>query len=303
MATEQNRLMKKKIAIVGIGRWGKNLLREFNKLADVSPCFHKGSKETKEWLSKNYPAIKTASSYDEILMDKTVEAVIIASPSKTHFQFAKKALEAGKNVFLEKPPTLKISEAEKLYSLAGKKKLVFFVGNIMLHHPVFKKLKKITAKNEIKFMAFNRNKFGTFDEDIIWNLAWHEIILAIALMGKPKGSSLLLSRGILTKRDIVSMALNFTKKRWCAIAVNRVSREKNRTVTIATKNKIYLWADDGLYEIKSKDAKPELIFKSEEQPLAVECAAFLEKINETDKYANEKAFNLEAIKIISRLAA
>lgn len=292
----------KNIAIIGIGRWGKNLLREFFKLADLSVCCRKGTKTNKEWLAINYPQIKT-TSYADLLKDKTIDAVVIATPSKTHFQFAKRALESGKNVFLEKPPTLKIDQTKKLFSLADKKKLILFVGNILLYHPIFKKIKELTKNDEIKFISFSRNKFGTFDEDIIWNLAWHEIILAIALMGKPQKSSLIFTGGILTKRDIIFAMLDFNRKRRCVINVNRVSKEKNRTVTVITAKKTYLWADDGLYEIKSKDKEPELIYKSEEQPLSLECGAFLKKIDRADKDLNDKNLNLETMKVTSHLAA
>lgn len=278
------------------------MLREFSKIANVVACCHKGRKETQEWLLKHYPEIKTALSYDEILKNKTVQAVVIASPSKTHFQFAKRALEAGKNVFLEKPPTLKTNQTEKLFFLADKKKLTLFVGNILLYHPTFKKLKELTKDDEIKFISFSRNKFGTFDEDIVWNLAWHEIILAIALMGKPKKSSLLSAKGILTKRDIIRAVMNFSKARWCAINVDRVAKEKSRTVTIKTKNKIYLWTDEGLYEIKSKDAEPEFIYKPDKQPLMLECEAFIGQINGKDVEFNDEKINIETMKAVSDLA-
>lgn len=290
------------VAVIGIGRWGRSLLREFSKISDVKTCLHKGSKETGEWLLKNYPQIKIASSYDEILDDKLIKAVIIASPSKTHFQFAKLALNKGKHVFLEKPPTLKLAESKKLFSIAKKNNLVLFVGNILLYHPIFKKLKELTENDEIKFIGFSRNKFGTFDEDIIWNLAWHEIILAIALMGRPRKISLLSAKGILTRRDIIHAVLNFSKKRWCAININRVSKEKSRTVTITTEEKIYLWTDEGLYKIKSKNAEPELIYKPDKQPLAVECEAFIKQISGASKDLNDKNLNLEAMKATSDLA-
>lgn len=292
----------KTIAVVGIGRWGRNLLREFSKISDVKTCLHKGSKETGEWLLKNYPQIKITPSYDEILDDELIKAVIIASPSKTHFQFAKRALDKGKNVFLEKPPTLKLAESKKLFSIAKKNNLILLVGNVLLYHLVFKKILELTRGEEIKFINFTRNKFGTFNEDIIWNLAWHEIIIAIALMGNPQKTSLLSAKGILTKRDIVHAVLDFNKKRWCAISVNRTSKEKNRTVTVATKNKIYLWTDEELYEIKSKNTEPELIYKPDKQPLAVECEAFIKQISGASKDLNDKNLNLEAMKAASRLA-
>jgi hypothetical protein len=122
-------------------------------------------------------------------------------------------------------------------------------------------------------------------------------------MGNPQRVSLLFEKGILTKRDIISAVLRFDKKRWCAIDINRVSKEKNRTVTIVAKNKTYFWTDDELYEIKSAEAEPELIYRSKEQPLAIECRVFLEKIRGTNKYINDAKLNLEAMKAVAGLAA
>ena len=94
---------KPKIAIVGIGRWGKNLLKELNVKTDVIWACHGGSKESKEFLTENYPNISETDNLQDILDDNSVESVIVATPTDTHFDIGSKILDAGKNLFWKNP--------------------------------------------------------------------------------------------------------------------------------------------------------------------------------------------------------
>jgi len=89
----------KKIAIIGLGRWGKNLLREYSKICSVSACVTRGDKNNIKWLRDNYPRVKHTNRLDEILNDENINAIAIATPIKTHFNLAFRALRAGKHVF------------------------------------------------------------------------------------------------------------------------------------------------------------------------------------------------------------
>jgi len=288
-----------RVAIVGIGRWGKNLLREFNKLCDVPVCCSKGNKQNLEWLKKNYPSIN-AFHYDDVLMDKTIDAVVIATPIDSHFELAYKALSAGKHVFVEKPMAKNIDDAKKLIRAAKKQNLILFVGHVFLYHPVFKKIKEITRKEPVKYARFVWNKFGTFDEDIIWNIISHEVSIAIKLFGIPKNISILDEKGFFTKRDIVSVSLGFKANR-CLINVNRVSNSKNKSITFVTRNNLFLWENDALYRLDKRMNSFSLIYQSNAQPLAVECREFIENIRKRKRPYTDGNFGLDVVKVLARL--
>ena len=105
---------KPKIAIIGIGRWGKVLLKEFTKQADIFCCDLKESDDAKIFLKENYPNLPITTDYHKILSDESIEAVVIATPTKTHFEIANQALENKKHVFLEKPGGTNSQDLEKL---------------------------------------------------------------------------------------------------------------------------------------------------------------------------------------------
>ena len=131
------------IAIVGIGRWGKNLIREFSKLSKVKFCLTTGNKENLKWLKKNYPDVIHTTHISDILNDQTIDAVVIATPIKTHYSLVKKSLESKKHVFVEKPLAKSTPEINDLIKIAKKNERTLFVGHIFLYNEIFKKLKHI----------------------------------------------------------------------------------------------------------------------------------------------------------------
>src|SRR3989338_3006877 len=179
--------MKYSIAIIGMGRWGKNLLREFNAITNVAYAF--GKKD---------------SQLPQVLNDQNVKAVVIATPIKTHYAIARRALLAGKHVFLEKPMTDNIAQAQALVQLAQKQKRALFVGHTFLYHPVFEKVEHINKKDPIVSAHFEWQKFGSFHEDITWNLLVHEVALLMKLWGKPVQSKLLYTKSVVSMGDILS---------------------------------------------------------------------------------------------------
>ena len=129
------------IAIIGIGHWGRNLIRDFSKFCEVSYCFGKGNPENLAWVQNNFPQIKIAESIEQVLNGRKVDAVIVATPVGAHYQIAKKALLANKHVFLEKPPTTSAKQSAELLRIAKQKKVLIFTDNTFYYHPVFTKLK------------------------------------------------------------------------------------------------------------------------------------------------------------------
>jgi len=126
--------MEKSIAVVGCGYWGKNLVRNFYELNSLHAICDTDENRLNIFLEK-YPKLSTYKNFSSLLEDPKVGAVVISTPAITHYSFAKEALLADKDVFVEKPIALAYKEGEELVSLAEEKKKILMVGHILEYHP------------------------------------------------------------------------------------------------------------------------------------------------------------------------
>jgi predicted dehydrogenase len=178
------------IAIVGVGYWGPNLVRNFisvkntniSKVCDID-------KERLNFIQSKYPSLETELDYNNIIADPSITAVVLATPIETHFKLAKEALLAGKNVFVEKPLTMKSEEAQELKKLAEDKNLVLMVGHTFLYSPPVLKVKELINNNElgiIKYIALTRINLGRIkhDTNVLWDLAPHDFSIVLEWMGR-----------------------------------------------------------------------------------------------------------------------
>jgi UDP-2-acetamido-3-amino-2,3-dideoxy-glucuronate N-acetyltransferase len=133
--------MKKFIAVVGSGSWGKNLVRNFHEIGVLKAVCDVNETNFDE-LREKYSATYT-NSIDEILKDDEIKAVAIATPSETHYELAKKFLLSGRDVFVEKPLALKVDEAVELVKISEEKNLILMVDHVLQYHPAMLKLKDL----------------------------------------------------------------------------------------------------------------------------------------------------------------
>ena len=290
----------KKLGIIGIGNWGKNLVRELSKLTCIKKCSSSNLKNIK-WLKKNYPSIQHASDSKEIFADKEINAVIIATPINTHYKLVKKALLSKKHVFVEKPISTNLSQAEELIEIAKKNNLLLFVGHIFIFNEIFKKLIQISNRENITHLNFLWNKLGTFDEDIFLNLVSHDLSIILALFGKPKKIKLINKFGVISKCDVVTLILELPNKITCQIHVNRCSSHKQKHVTIFTQKNIYIWDDLSLFKNNKKTNSFKLVFQSKYTPLEIECKEFVKKLNETNISYEFANIAKDVIQVIQKL--
>ena len=291
----------KKLGIIGIGNWGKNLVRELSKIHCIKKCSSNGNLKNIRWLKKNYPSIQYVSDSKEIFADKEINAVIIATPINTHYKLAKKALLSKKHVFVEKPISTNLSEAEELIEIAKKNNLLLFVGHIFIFNEIFKKLIQISNRENITHLNFLWNKFGTFDEDIFLNLVSHDLSIILALFGKPKKIKLINKFGVISKCDVVTLILELPNKKTCQIHVNRCSSHKQKHVTIFTQKNIYIWDDLSLFKNNKKTNSFKLVFQSKYTPLEIECKEFVKKLNETNISFEFANIAKDVIQVIQKL--
>lgn len=179
-----------KLAIVGVGNWGKNLLRNFCSLLGeerVIAC-DTDPKRLHE-LRTHYPKIHTISDFSELLENSLVDALVIATPVVTHYDLARQALLAGKHVFVEKPIALRSSEAQQLIDLAEQKKRVLMVDHLLEYHPAVERLKQIIQNGDLGdiFCLYSqRLNLGVIrtEENALWSLAPHDISVMLYLLDK-----------------------------------------------------------------------------------------------------------------------
>jgi UDP-2-acetamido-3-amino-2,3-dideoxy-glucuronate N-acetyltransferase len=175
------------VAVVGAGYWGKNLVRNFHELGvlrqvcDLNP-------DVLDGVRKMYGA-ETTHRVEEILSNTAIDAVVIAAPAALHYDLVKKSLQAGKDVFVEKPLALRTAEAREVVDLARERGRVLMVGHILQYHPAIVELKRLITEGElgkIQYIYSSRLNLGKLrtEENILWSFAPHDIAATLFLLGE-----------------------------------------------------------------------------------------------------------------------
>ncbi|MFN6038730.1 MAG: Gfo/Idh/MocA family protein [Bacteroidota bacterium] len=170
-----------KVAIVGLGYWGQNLIRNFSSLDGCSVAYACDVRaESLSSLSKKFPSVKCTSSYNEVLNDKSVDAVVIATPVFSHFELARMALLAQKHVLVEKPLSSNYQQASELFELSQRSNRILMVDHTFLYTSAVQKMKKLLVEGtigKVKYFDSTRINLGLFQPDInvLWDLAPHDI--------------------------------------------------------------------------------------------------------------------------------
>ena len=172
----------------GLGHWGKNLVRNFDELADLTWICDSDEGRRAEFGAR-YPNARVTASFEEMVADDDLQAVVIATPVPTHHPLAKQALGAGKHVFVEKPPAMRAAEMEELVALAEERGLVLMPGHLLLYHPGVQKLKELVDSGELGDVLCvygNRQNLGRIrrDENALWSLGVHDLSVILYLIGE-----------------------------------------------------------------------------------------------------------------------
>lgn len=174
-----------KVAVLGHGHWGRNLVRVFHQLGALAAVCE-ASEAARAEVAQKYPGIRVESDSTAIFAERNYDAVVIATPAETHFALARAALEAGKHVFVEKPLALRSSEAEKLVALAESRGRALMVGHLLRYHPAILKLKELCEQGElgrIEYVYSNRLNLGKVrrEENALWSFAPHDVSVLLHL--------------------------------------------------------------------------------------------------------------------------
>ena len=178
----------KDIAVIGCGYWGQNLIRNFAELGSLHTICDSNA-ETLSRLEQLYSNINQETDFERVLGNREIHGVVISTPAALHYAMAKQALEAGKDVFVEKPMALTVEEGEELLKMANGKDRILMVGHLLEYHPAIIKLKEIVNDSEfgkINYIYSSRLNLGRFrtEENILWSFAPHDISIILMLLNE-----------------------------------------------------------------------------------------------------------------------
>ena len=240
-----------KLAVVGVGGWGKNLARNYFQIPDCELKYICDTDISKlEQLQTQLPGTHTCTRYEDMLEDSEIQALVIATPAPTHYKLCKAALEAGKDVYVEKPFVLDVDEAEELIRLAEQNERILMVGHLLEYHPIITKLKQMIDADElgnVYYIYNQRVNLGTVrtDENALWNFAPHDISSILYLLGKEPTDVAARGQGYLQEgiEDVVFLTLNFNDKSMAHIHVSWLDPHKVRKITIVGSKKMAVFDD------------------------------------------------------------
>jgi predicted dehydrogenase len=171
------------VAVVGYGYWGPNLVRNFQETggACMAVCCDMNSQRLEQVQTK-YPQIELTTEYDKVLNSTEIDAVAIATPVATHYDFARRALESGKHVLVEKPLAASVAEAESLIRIAAQRNLTLMVNHTFIYTGAVRKMKEIVARGDLGDLYYFdsvRINLGLVQRDVnvLWDLAPHDIAI------------------------------------------------------------------------------------------------------------------------------
>jgi predicted dehydrogenase len=234
---------------VGLGPWGLNLARNFAELARLKWLCDLDESRI-ESLRSRFPATAFTSRFEELLDDPEVDAVVVATPVPTHATLARRALQARKHVFVEKPMALTAPEADELAELASAAGRVLMPGHLLLYHPGVAKLKQLVDAGELGDVLYvygNRQNLGTIrgDENALWSLGVHDLSVILHLLGEEpvelsaRGESFL-KDGV---EDVVFCYLRFPSGKAAHMHLSWLDPHKMRRMTVVGTRRMAVFDD------------------------------------------------------------
>jgi UDP-2-acetamido-3-amino-2,3-dideoxy-glucuronate N-acetyltransferase len=311
----------KKVGCIGAGYWGKNLLRNFNDLKALSWICELDSAVRNE-VALRYPLTRVTDQVEGLLADVELSAVAIATPAETHGDLVRRALIAGKDVFVEKPLCLSIEEGEELVRLASETGRILMVGHLLWYHPAILKLKSLVEEGElgrIRYIYSNRLNLGKIrrEENILWSFAPHDVSVILGLVGEMPDSvqaqgGNYLHDGI---ADVTVSTLSFPSGVKAHIFVSWLHPFKEQKLIVVGDRKMAVFDDVEserklvLYphSINWKNHTP-VVDKAEGQPISferveplrAECTHFLQCIETRQKARTEGKEGLRVLSVLQR---
>ena len=289
------------LALVGAGYWGKNLARNFNALGALHTLCD-SRPDILETYGAEYAAVAKATDFARVLQDGAIRKVAVSTPAALHYRFAKAALEAGKDVYVEKPLCVELAQAEDLVKLAGAKGRILMVGHLLQYHPCIGRLRGLVSQGDLGklcYISSTRLNLGKIrrEENALWSFAPHDLSVILALANHQFPEQVRCVGGVFLNSgvaDTTMTTLRFAGGLRAHIYVSWLNPFKEQKLTVVgsegmavfddTKpwaEKLVLFRDylrweDGQMPTPNKIAG-EWVVVPETEPLREECRHFLER--------------------------
>jgi predicted dehydrogenase len=311
--------MKKNIAVVGCGHWGKNLVRNFAELgALVAVC------DPNEELAKTYAKEYSVDnlSFAAIISDASIEGVVLAVPAPLHASMAIEVMNAGKHVYVEKPLAMNRIEAEAMIESATENDVQLMVGHLLQYHPVFMAVRGLVESGELgslNYIYSNRLSFGKVrsEEDVIWSFAPHDISMILSLTGQEPEVVRTESSSILQPdiADTATVHMAFKSALKAHVSVSWLHPYKEQKLVGVGEDAMVVFDDTkpwneklALYRHSAKSsgglpslerAEVEYIEVSQSEPLRNECQHFLDVVSGNTAPLTDGDEGLSVLKVLS----
>jgi len=320
------------IAVVGTGDWGANLVRNFSALPGarlVALCDADPQRLAK--TAAQYPGTATHARVEDVAADPSVQAAVVAASAVNHHPLAKALLEAGKDVYVEKPLALSVAHAEELVTLAAKHGRILMTGHLLLYHPGVRYLKGLVDKGELGevfYIYSQRVNLGKVrhDENALWSFAPHDLSVILHLLGAEpvdvvaRGSAFLQG----SVEDVVFVDLRFPGGKMAHVHVSWLDPHKLRKVTVVGSQKMVVFDDMEASEKiriydKGVDRAGQVVSYGDaltvrsgdivipkislQEPLKLECQHFVDCVRERRTPLTDGADGLRVVKVLAAAQA
>jgi UDP-2-acetamido-3-amino-2,3-dideoxy-glucuronate N-acetyltransferase len=318
METTQFGKTRASVAVVGVGYWGKNLVRNFHNLGALTVLCDVNESVEADFLPR-YPGVRFCREFDNVLTDASVSAVVLATPAASHYKMAKAALEAGKDVLVEKPLAIKVEHGEELTRMAESKGRILMVGHILRYHPAIRKLQELIqdgALGKINYLYSNRLNIGKIrtEENILWSFAPHDISVMLSLLGEMPARVTCRGDASVSREvfDVTLSHFDFPSGVQAHIFVSWLHPVKEQRLVVVGSEKMAVFDDAAehklvLYPHKVEwrnriptavKADGEIVELEESEPLKTECQHFLDCVKSRTTPISGGAEGLRVLRVL-----
>jgi predicted dehydrogenase len=295
-----------RVGAVGCGYWGPNVIRNLDAVAGFQlNWICDADAERLRPVAARFPVAKPTARVDDLLEDRLLDAIYLATPVTTHYELAKRALLSGKHVLLEKPLATTIDQAEELAELAAARRLTLMVGHTFVFSPPVRKVKELLDDGSIGpiyYVETTRVNLGLFQKDVsvLWDLGPHDVSILIYWFGEVPIQVTARGRSYLgeTLEDVAFLTLEFPSGILAQLQISWLAPSKLRRTSIVGRQRMIVYDDlEPVEKVKifdrGVDRQPasfgefQLTYRSGDilsprldatEPLYLECAHFLECI-------------------------
>jgi predicted dehydrogenase len=317
-----------RIGVVGLGYWGPNLARNFDALPGCELAWIcDGSLERLDTFRGRFPQTRETTELDELLTDPDLDAVAIATPVPTHAMLARRVLEAGKHVFVEKPLAQSVDDAEEVVAAADLGGRTLMVGHLLQYHPGLERLKELVDSGElgkVHYIYGNRLNLGKLraDENALWSLGAHDVSVLLWLTEEEPiechahGESYMRD-GI---EDVVFCYLRFPSGLAAHLHLSWLDPHKERRFTVVGSNRMATFDDmaieqkltvyDKGFDQQGFEGYGEYIARSgdvwspqvpNDEPLRIECRHFVERVLNGARPRSDGLAGLRVVRVLEAL--